>query len=106
MLLEGCINPLTLRAGDTKNRRTTLTVVAGFTCCSPQPGWPDKGTGQKAEGKGGTLRRAGPLVTWGQALEGESSSVLTLWPGDANPFLGLRFLASTAASGPRSRHLA
>jgi hypothetical protein len=49
---------------------------------------------------------AGPLVTWGQALEGESSSVLTLWPGDADPFLGLRFNASTATSGPRSRHLA
>ena len=90
-------------APDTKNRRTTLTVVAGFTCCSPQPGWPDKGKDQQAEGKGGTPRMAGPIVTWGQALEGESSFVLTLWPGDADPFLGLRFIASTAASSDHAR---
>src|ERR671923_1045081 len=77
------VPPSTLsRVGHTKNRRTTLTVVAGFTCCSPQPGWPGRGKGQKAEGKGGATRRARLLVTWGQALEGESSSVLTLWPGD------------------------
>src|SRR5919198_5656344 len=39
--------PSTLsRIGHTKNRRTTLTVVAGFTCCSPQPGWPGRGRRQ------------------------------------------------------------
>jgi hypothetical protein len=26
-----------------KKRRTTTPVVAGFTCCSPQPGWPGRG---------------------------------------------------------------
>ena len=44
------------------------------------------------------LTMAGAIVTRGQVLEGASSSVLTLCPGDANPFLGLRFIASTAAS--------
>src|SRR5918911_359460 len=39
------------RTGGT-NRRTTLTVVAGVTCCSPQPGWPGRG------------RRQGDGVVW------------------------------------------
>ena len=57
-------------------------------------------------GKGGATRHGGTDRPRGQALVGESHSVLTLCPGDAAPFLGLRFNASTAASGPRSRHLA
>ena len=89
-----------------QNRRTTTQVVAGFTCCSPQSGWPDKVRAQQAEGKGGTTRTGWTDRPRGPALEGESHSALTLCPGDTAPFLGLRFIASTAASGPRSRHLA
>jgi hypothetical protein len=55
-----------------------------------------KGRVRRPRARAALLALAEPIVTRGQALDGESSSVLTLWPGDVAPFLGLRFIASTA----------
>src|ERR671936_589900 len=74
--------------------------------CAPH--WTQKITGARHNRRGRfhLLLPAVGVTTQRQASAGGGSSVTACDPGGVEPFLRLRFSASTAASGLRSRHLA